>query len=120
MSETCYACGQSVTKANSSFEDNLRTACDNDTTYYDGWDAVWALWHVGDWKLVGGNVVTKVFETDQNEMDGYGDVQIEMVFEDELMQCWKVKGEWSSYNGKQWESGLTKVEKKERTSVYYG
>jgi hypothetical protein len=120
MGDTCYACGQSITKANSSFEDSLRTVCDAEVSYYDGWDAVWARWRVGDWKIVDGKVVTKVFETDEDELDGYGDVDIQMVFEDEVMQCWKLKGSWSSYGGKKWEDGLVKVEKKERTSVYYG
>src|SRR4051812_42916155 len=116
MSNTCVTCGQEVSENDTPLKMALKNSCN--TKWNTGWDAVWSYWAVGDGKQIDGKWVTKVYESDI-ELDGYDTIPVEMVFE-ENDNYWKVSGSWSSYDGKEWEDRLVKVEKKERTSVFYG
>lgn len=117
MSNTCNTCGQEVDENFSPLKAALMSSCDGN--WRKGWTAVYHAWNVGDFRRVGAYDVTKVFETDSDELDGYGEEPMEMVFEvgDEY---WKITGTWSSYDGMKWNDTLVRVEKKERTSTYYG
>jgi hypothetical protein len=125
MSDTCRTCGQELPAGNSNLSVLIQNSCNDESKWYTGWDAVWNAWSVGDSKYLGDDrvLVEKVYETDSDNFDGYDSIPIEMVFavsNNFDMEFWKITGEWSSYDGKEWNGMFSKVEKKERTSVYYG
>lgn len=125
MSETCRTCGQELPAGNSNLSVLIENSCNDTSRWYTGWDAVWYDWTIGDTKFLGDARLTveKVFETDSDNFDGYETIPIEMVFavsQNYDTEFWKINGEWSSYDGKEWNGLFVKVEKKERTSVYYG
>lgn len=115
---TCPSCGQSVKESETPLKQAIKNSCN--TTFYDGWEAVWYKWPVGEARRVGPFTVEKVSETDSNELDGYTTIPVEMVFEVGYDEFYKVTGSWTSYDGTKWNDELIKVEKKERTAVYYG
>lgn len=115
---TCVTCGQAVSESDTPLKMAIKNACPSN--WYNGWDGVWNSWDIGEHKNLGAFGVTKVSETDSKELDGYSVVPMEMVFEVDGDEYWKITGSWSSYDGKEWEDTLVRVEKKERTSVYYG
>lgn len=118
MSEKCGTCGQFL-PVDESFDFALETSCDSISKWYTGWDAVWQSWSVGELKVIQGKTVSKVSETDSDELDGYSTIPIEMVFEVNYGQYYKLSGRWSSYDGKKWDKKLVEVEKRERTAFYY-
>jgi hypothetical protein len=125
VSETCRTCGQELPEGNSNLSVLIQNSCDETSRYYTGWDAVWYDWPVGETRFLGptSTMVQKVHETDTDSFDGYDTLPIEMVFQvadGYDSEFWKINGEWSSYDGKEWNGLFVKVEKKERTSIYYG
>jgi len=125
MSETCKTCGQELPDGDTNLSVLIRDSCNDISQFAEGWDAVWTKWSVGETKFLGDDklMIEKVFETNWEDLDGYDTLPIEMVFQVARgydSEFWKICGEWDSYDGKKWNGMFVKVEKKERTSVYYG
>jgi len=125
MSDTCRTCGQELPEGNSNLSILIRDSCNDISRFAQGWEAVWAKWEVGDTKFLGDDklMVEKVYETNPTNLDGYDTIPVEMVFQVANgydSDYWKINGEWSSYDGREWNGLFVKVEKKERTSIYYG
>jgi len=123
VSETCSACGQSVREGQSQDYFHILSICDEIGKWgTTGLNAGWQYWKVGEEHYRDGKVYELVQKTpeDLDELEGYGAVAVSMVFEIDYDNFVKVTGTWNSYDGIQWNEQLVKVEKKERTSVYYG
>lgn len=119
MNETCSLCGSELKDGDTLLKLAIKGALDSESRWAKGWDAVWSKWNVGGTRSVGGFVVTKVFESNPDDLDGYDEVELMMVFEVEGKGLWKVEGTWSSQDGKEWVDVLVPAEKKERVQTYY-
>ena len=122
MSETCKTCGQEVSEGQSSDYFAIRKIAEGLKSYGNVWDKAWDKWVLDEEVWEYGKCYKLVARTpeDKWELDGYGSIDVSMVFEVDFNTYYKLTGEWSSYNGIEWNDRLVKVEKKERTAVYYG
>lgn len=115
MAETCSECGQVVSKASTLQE--LYSAIKKDWNWY-----AWGSEQVGTYRVVP-NVgrVELVDKSDNiNEDPEYSTLDIYMVFFiNDLNVHVRLNGELSSYEGHNWESWFTKVNKQKREIWVY-